>query len=102
MPRTDPRRHRSAIVNFRTTPAVHRYIRTTAAELGENISDFIREAIKVRIEIRRVYKQVAKDMGYRDAETMVWHAVQDYAKRHAPTVIDMPPMPEEKEEDPSE
>ena len=95
MPKVDPRRHRSAMVNFRTTPAVARYIKTTALEMSETVSDFCREAIKMRIEIRRTYKDIAAEMGYRDPETLVWHAVQEYAKRHAPTVLEMPKMPEQ-------
>lgn len=98
MPKVDPRRHRSAMVNFRTTPMVARYIKVAAAELSENVSDFCREAIKVRIEIRRTYKDVADQMGYRDPETLVWHAVQEFAKRHAPDRVVMPPMPSEEDE----
>lgn len=99
MPRIDPRRQRSAMMNFRTTPAVARYVKTTATELHESVSDFIREALKVRIEIQRTYNEVAEEMGYKDVDTLVWHAVQEYAKRHAPVVITMPQMPEQSEID---
>lgn len=99
MPKVNPSRHRSAVVNFRTTPAVARYIKAVSTELSENVSDFCREAIKLRIEIRRTYKDVAVAMGYPDPETMVWHAVQEYTKRHAPDRVEMPPMPEEEKID---
>ena len=99
MPRVDPLRHRSAVMNFRVTPAIKRYIYVTAREMHENVSDFIREAIKLRIEIRRTWKDVAEEMGYKEPETMVWHAVQEYARRHAPEVSKMPAMPEEEEQD---
>ena len=63
------------------------------------MSTFIREAIKTRIEIRRTYTEVAEQMGFRDPETLVWHAVQEYVKRHAPIVVTMPKMPEQTEMD---
>lgn len=99
MPKVNPARKRTAMINFRTTPAVARYIQQAAADLHENVSDFCREAIKLRIEIRRTYKDVAEQMGYKDVETLVWHAVLEYAKRHAPDRVQMPPMPEEGTED---
>lgn len=99
MPKVNPRRHRSAVMNFRVTPAVARYVKTTADELHESVSDFIREALKMRIEVRRTYLEVADEMGYKDVDTLIWHAVQEYAKRHAPVVITMPKMPEQSEID---
>lgn len=101
MPKVDPRRHRSAIINFRTTPMVARYVKATAAALGENVSDYVREAIRVRIEIERTYKDVADQMGYKSVTTLVWHAVQEYALRHAPDRVVMPPMPEEDADEPA-
>jgi hypothetical protein len=99
MPKVDPRRHRSAVVNFRTTPAVKRYIVENAKSLGENVSDFVREAIKVRLEIRRTYKDVAESLGFKDPETMVWHAVQEYSKRHADVPVQMPAKPQPTQEE---
>jgi hypothetical protein len=99
MPKVNPRRHRSAMLNFRTTPMVARYVKQVADEMHESLSDFIRESIKMRIEIQRTYKEVAEQMGYKDASTLVWHAVQEYAKRHAPVVVTMPQMPEQSEMD---
>lgn len=99
MPRVDPRRHRDASITFRTTQAVKRYVVQTAKEMHENTSDFVREGVKLRIEIRRTWKDVAEQMGYRDPETMVWHAVQEYARRHAPGRVEMPAMPEEEVQD---
>lgn len=99
MPKVDPRRHRSAIINFRTTPATARYVRERAIEADESISDFVRESLKLRIEINRVHKDVAAQMGFKDVETLVWHAVLEYAKRHAADPVQMPPMPDEGDQD---
>lgn len=96
MPKVNPRRHRSAMINFRVTPAVARYIKVTADELSESVSDFIRQSLKMRIEARRTYEVVAQEMGYKDVDTLVWHAVQEYAQRHAPVVVTMPQMPEQE------
>lgn len=99
MPKTDPRRHRSAIINFRVTPAVHRYVRERANEEHETISDFLREAIKLRIEVNRTFRAVAEKMGFRSVETLIWHAVLEYSQRHAADPVEMPAMPEDGDED---
>jgi hypothetical protein len=95
MPKVAPNRKRDAVVNFRTTTAVKRYIVNMAREVGENLSDFIRESVKVRIEIRRAYLDIGVALGYKDAETMVWHAVQEFSRRHSDVPLKMPNPPEQ-------
>jgi predicted kinase len=93
--RVDPRRHRDAVVNFRTTTAVKRYLNTMARETGENLSDFIRESVKLRIEMRRTYTDIGAALGYKDAETMLWHAIQEFSRRHSDVPLKMPNPPEQ-------
>lgn len=82
MPRIAPERQRSQMFSCRLTPQSGRYIKQLATDLGESLSDFVRESLRLRAQIETTYGKVAADLGHPDASTLVWHAVEEYAANH--------------------